>query len=466
MWARRRSFILALNIFLCVVPAATCSAAQWTVDEGGMPRCVSTGNKTVLYQWNLKDSYARKIHSSAIPMSCERWMEGIGAPQQTLRWGNDSEILQRLEQVKQGGNVYHEEPDGATYLAHHPIREFTLETNRELSKRYGKGFAGEVYQAWIESQPANAAFRARYLKTLSSIHSARPSKRERGLRALVVMGLGWDQDIKASTPDYVKNFVTEIQQTGIETTILRRPPLGTYEENVALLVPQIETQLRAGGDIILFGLCKGSTEMLAATSQVLSSYLDSERTQKSRPAGYGRIVAVINLSGMFRGTFFSEFAGSLHGTRTLGRILRKMPIPKLEEAGEYERALPSISVEHLSQVRSQFITGLPSDAVYLEVVGVVPGNGLIANDAATMRTFQNLDRALHLSVGANDGFIEYPGNTLPNDVSPYHSVIVFNGTHMLTDGTVGSFDLSDRKTRVNAYQALYQTVLEQVETMQ
>jgi hypothetical protein len=437
--------------------------------------------KSVIFQWDQKDSYARKIHSATVPVSCERWMAVGGAAQQTLPWGHDyhprlpegipEEVLRRLEQVKRGGNVYRSEPDGATYLAHHPIQKFTLETNRELSKKYGKGFAGEIYQAWIESQPANAAFRASYLETLSTLQAGARrsdslSKKAKGLHALVIMGLGWDQDLKPSTPFYVRDFVTEIQQTGIDTTILKRPALGTYEENVALLVPQIKERLRAGEDIILFGLCKGSTEMLAATSQVLSSYLDSERTQKNRPAGYGRIVAVINLSGMFRGTYLAELASSIHGTRTLGRVLRKMPFPKLEEAGEYERALPSISVAHLSEARSQFTTGLPSDAVYVEVVGVVPGNGLIANDTATMRTFQNMDRALHLAVGASDGFIEYPGNTLPDDVSSDHSVMVFNGTHMLTDGTVGPYDLSDRKTRINAYQALYEMVLDRIERMQ
>jgi hypothetical protein len=381
------------------------------------------------------------------------------------------DVLARLEQVRNGGNFYHPEPDAKSFLRSHPIQNFTLETNRTLARLFGKGFAGEVYQAWVESQGKNARFRKRYLSLLNEFEGQSVSNdaskkavaaKLKGLHALVSMGLGWEEEISPSMPGYVRNFVTEIQETGVRTTILHRNALGTTEENIEMLIPQIEERLRAGEDVILFGLCKGSTEMLSAAAKILSPYLDSHRTQRNRPRGYGRVVAIIDLSAMIRGTFFADFVGSIKASRFVGKLLRELPMDGAKEAGGYETALRSITVKHLDEVRDEFLPGLPSDAFYVDVAGVVPGNGLIANDTATMRTFQEIDRFEHLAVGANDGFIEYPGNILPESVSPNHVTLIFNGTHMLTDGKVGSFDLSDRTTRLSAYRALYFSVFERL----
>lgn len=353
----------------------------------------------------------------------------------------------------------------ADYLRQNPISKFTVEDNRTLTKQFGPGFAGAIFKAWIESQGSNQSFRevalnkvGFYLAHAEALQTL-PSKGKNSI-IVVSMGLGWDHRNLASLAPYIQDFVNEVQSSGLSTYFLKRDPYGDTRDNIDEIVPQLKSLLKSGKNLILLSLCKGSPEIYGALAKVQGSYLDEQRTQANRPLGYGKVTAVLNLSGMIDGTFLADRILDNEWIRHLAELSSYSYFHTLQDYGKSLMALPSATTQEISAIRNQYLVHLPSDALYIDATGVLTKNGLLERSAPLSPVLQANQR-LHLVDGANDGFIEHPGTLLPQEISSQHFTLVLEASHMLNDGYFGPYDLMQASVRKAVYATLIDLALEQ-----
>ena len=445
--------------------------------EAGLPRALEVpGGANVFFRWKERDRYHRVVEATRKARPVSAWREVVKgwstwtvvAPEANDVTGVQlpAELQPELDQIRRGANalVAHR-MTAAEWLRSSPLAEFTEAINTELTARYGHGFVGEIYAAHLESRRENQAARAeldrifqRDLAAGESASFAALQQESAGVVMLVSMGLGWDREITKSTKDYVRDFLETVQALGIETHVLDRKSMGTMDENIPLLKAQVEARLAAGKDVILFSLCKGALELMAAAAAAVGDHLDAQRTQTGRPAGSGRILGVLNLSAMLSGIVLAD---KVPTKTVLGTLLSHFPFaPALRDLGRYMLFLPHVSTPKVHAVKEQFLPRLPSDALYVDAVGVVPGNGLLTKDIGAMKPFIDYDRKNNLAKAANDGFVIYPGNELPRGIAEQHVAVVVSGSHMLFDGAFGAHSLEVRANKVALMRSLVRFVLE------
>ncbi len=440
------------------------------------PRClVGAGVRSNLFfRWNDADRYARTMEVRRDRRPCSAWRAVVREPAgwtalpmgATHALGRPLPVRlgDELEQVRRGANELR-----AADLDEESVLDgpFTVDANQGLTARFGHGFTGEVYARSITSQPQNQgahAFLERSMRAQlavdEAVANAAMQRIGKGVVVLVSMGYGWDETVDEDTVGYVKDFIQTVQALGADVEVMERNTYGGLAENAALLAPKVRAHLAAGKDVILFGLCKGSPELYAATASVLAPYLDAERTQARRPAGWGQVRGVLNMSGMMSGILFSDQLGGYGwALELLGGAMTWLPGRELQANGRYLAILPSLTSEKVAAFKATFEDGLPSDAVYLDVVGVVPEDGILKDDIGAMQPLIEMDRDGDVAKAANDGFIVYPGNQMKPGLSRHQYAVVMSGSHMLFDGGFGGLPMSDLRNERALFRAAIQLVL-------
>ena len=445
------------------------------------PRClvVPGGEKNLFFKWKESDHYSREILAKVSSSDCENWK---WIKETKLGWKPLSDtattfegieitdqLKERLFTIRQGGRDFVPSYWSAKdYLQFNPIKEYTRATNIELTQKFGHGFSGAIYREWLLSQANNRSIRDQLVRDMKMHLGLGNKKSIEHLRSkmkntviLVSMGLNWGDTINEKTPNYVIEFFDQMKSLGMQTKILKRNPLGLLHDNIRELEPQVLSEIKSGKDVILFGLCKGAPEIMAATANVLKPYLDSNRKQTKLPEGYGHIAGVMHFSPMFSGIYWADFANQIPGLESLGSVLASQHlIPSVQEFAEWIKPLKTMDTKTVEPLVQQFTREMPSDITYFSAIGVIPGNGLIgANDTTAMNPFIEGNRKFNIAHGANDGFIQYPGLELPQTISENLIQIPMQGSHMLGDGKFEGFNLKKKENVLSLYRSILEIVV-------
>lgn len=448
--------------------------------DGARPRCFEVeSGLNIFFRWDDADRYARTIEATRDARSCFDWRGVVRERQQGWvkvsdddrsvfgsSFGND--IAADFAAIRDGANVV----DGASvddvFKDVMARGGFTADENARLTARYGHGFVGAVYQKSVFAEPKNAwAFdvlerdMSRTVALGDAAARQEMQAKSKNLVVMVSMGLGWDETVDEHTVGYVKDFIETVKSIGVEVDVLERQTFGTVEENTTILQKKVDAYLEAGKDVVLFGLCKGSPELFAAAARATASSLDEHGAQTKRKAGRGRVVGAINMSGMLSGILFGDWVAPYETPLAIGgAVLAAIPLRDTQEIGAYMKILPQLSTPRVAAFKQSFVAQLPKDAVYIDVVGVVPDDGLLKKDIGAMGPFINTDRARDLAKASNDGFVRYPGNELPKDVAVRHYVVVMSGSHMLFDGAFGRWSMESLDNQRALFRAAVRFVVD------
>ena len=133
----------------------------------------------------------------------------------------------------------------------------------------------------------------------------------------------------------------------------------------------------------------------------------------------------------------------------------------MKQFGTLLDQIRSINNDEVREHYAKYEVELPKDIWDLNGVGIWPGNGMSPTRENRMTgRFRDLDRIVHISRGANDGFLEYPLVALPASIAPRVNTVAFWSSHNLLDGGFGPYDLQVEGNRRLFWHALYQTILE------
>jgi hypothetical protein len=431
-----------------------------------VPTCLSTWDENVSIElnYNKNDRYDRTIAARKVGASCSQILRP-GGPSKILPLSAteiDGIKLDKFHQnaiywIRKGSNYVL--PIGYTakkYLFEHPIQTYSLKLNQELTQRFGHGFSGEIYREWLLSQWSNRhardsikTFLRDYLTKGGEFTKNDIRLRSQNTLLLVSMGLGWDEG--PDQPFYVKDFLKQIQASGMETLILKRDAMGTIPENIRALIPQVHKALLTGKDIMVMGLCKGMPEVLAATAGVF----------KTRPDLRNKLKGVIGISPMMSGLYWADFQKANPGFELIHFLLELIPGKKAQSGSDYLTALETMNSTDVNELYKDVRPQIPTNIPFVNLVGVIPDNGILKNDTTAMMPFIKANKLLNIGKGANDGFLEYPKTQITSAWGTKVFNIPLEGSHMITDGKFDELDFRNPKNLLGLYYAILRFSLDQ-----
>lgn len=504
-----RLSLLTTSLLLTSSVWAASLPAQVTWDRNGMPRCLLSAEAPakqafhILFRWN-NDPYQRDVvaeykgyawyndrtgrsvngYAVAREFDCfrkesvslgtkssdlEGSLTGFPYPNRIVRSQDGevfgvvlpAEVQDAFEQVRRGASVYRgaSEATAALYLAAHPISEFTLELNRELTPKYGVGFVSEIYSQWILSKPKNSQFKdqmmahARESGVLPSGFLA-PRFKER--HAIIIKGLGHELSFAKRYSILFENLT----EMGVQYTIVQTRSNDPLLTNSALVAQELRRVLDSGKDVILISLCKGAPESLLALSKVTAE----REAQKSVgfPVPPTRVEAVLALSGAYGGSFVVDWVQHIPQWWFIkGKLLEEYKKDRVEVPTM--QGLLDLAPENMGRVLQQTLVSLPipRDAIYVNVVGVQGGNGL-SQDREYMSGLQNAIRDNLKGYGANDGYFEFPNTQLPDSAGDRVYTIPANATHGLVDGDLDGLKVREKSDNRRILSGLLMAILDQL----
>lgn len=426
------------------------------------PRCVETNKKDqrLFFSWT-DEALTRKIliaHVDYIP--CEKYAEILS--DKTISWMKfnpkkyprfSDSLLNELKQVEEKGNILRAQSDLDEFLSKNPIEKYTLAVNKELTKKYGQLFSARVFRKKIEEKPENKEFLNKVLADLSNkkLNIEAPFKYlDSKVRLVVSFGLGWEEKYGRTVPYYIEDFLSEMKGLGLPVTFIKKDPFGTVEENVQKMLPGLREALLSGEDLIFVSLCKGTPELLRAEAELM------KHDEKNR---YGKILGHINLSGMLSGAIFSDFAREVVLPKVVAPLLKLIPLAavrdnaKMVDAIEYMKT--SIIEENLKASKAH----LDKDIFYVNITGA-PMTNLVLEGSSPMKPIVKYGSKTGFIESANDGFLEMPNTLIPESISKNQVTLVLDATHILSDGDLHGFKISDKRNRRALYYSVLKTVIE------
>ncbi|MCB9091074.1 MAG: hypothetical protein H6621_11470 [Halobacteriovoraceae bacterium] len=432
--------------------------------KGGLIQCIqfSDGNVGGLwFSWNKRQQYRRKISiyrvsSCRFPLEkyntlasqYNRYREtyfGIQLPQV---------VMESLNQVEIGGNVWRVEKTAKEYLKHHPLPFYNIETNRVLTYRYGMGFASELFKEYINSDPRNNMTRKSFIDNYVNQVESTGNQNEENYseyKIVIALGLGWSNDPKylEDLPYYVHMFLDDMKSLGVDLEYVPVDPYGTTFENTQVIEKYLKDHIHDSQKIILMSLSKGAPELIRALGRLNKAGLINEDSS---------LKAYMNISGMISGAniaYLEKYAPKW--------LLKIFGMSDLKEPFLF------IKPEIMQEFVAPYAHELPNTLKYINLTGILPGDGLIKKDDMAMTDAILLNKTLKLFKGANDGLVEYPGTIIPNAWTENTYTIVMESSHMILDGfitnpkTLKSYDLFEDQYRKNVYKALFMTTLDLIE---
>lgn len=445
-------FVRLLRTFILVLPLLSLPVfgAEGTIhrQDNGFPRCIEKvdGEKNLFFKYSRK-TLTRNVRYAFSKRACKSWKKGM-----SLRWKILDEEVQsllsettrfELEQISKKANEFRDERTVSEFIEKRNITEFTRELNRELTPKYGPIFSAEVFRELTERKPGNREFREYVLRELRKKSESEPFVEFKDkIKVVVSFGLGWSDDFGIAAPYYIKDFLSDIESLGLEVVYLDKNPFGTIKKNVQRILPQLEKELKGEKKVIFLSLCKGTPELLSALALLRDPHL------KEKVAGH------VNLSGMLTGTFFADIAMSIIIPKLLSPFMKIIPIQEIKDAGKMAGSASymksTVIAETLNEVRGQ----IPDDTLTVNVTGA-PMSDRVMKNRSPMGPVLKYNYWQKFLVSANDGFIELPHTLVPEDISSRQVTLVLDSSHMLSDGYLDEFSLSDRDAR----RALYQSIL-------
>lgn len=456
-----KNLFCVLFIFVALVLSAQAEElGHIERDTKGFPRCLVGEFENTFFRWT-DDKYTRELFvTQSRRLRCSDWKQisAEGIRDQALFWHplkeKDYETLPQdlvgeLQVISLKSQTVFHVVSPEQYIEENNIKEYTLALNRKLSRLYGQIYSAKVFKAFIEKEERNKDFRDFVLSNFEKPASQRAFIPLRSKVSIVVsFGLGWEEDYGVATPQYIRDFLKDIQSLGLQVRFLKKNPWGSVRQNAYKIKNQLREELEKGRDIILVSLCKGTPELLLAESLV------HEETQGELKK---RILGHVNLSGMLDGTFYSDKSSELLLPKIVGPILKLIPIATAQDSSEMFGAIDFMRSDIVQGVLAD-AKFLPKDLFYLNVTGA-PLSTQVLEHGSPMIPVLNYTNFANLSAGANDGFLELPNTLIPKKISSNQVTLVLDSTHLLADGVLGKYRLDNEANRRSLYQSIIQRVL-------
>lgn len=471
MKANIRAFVALSLIFASPILGYSdaSSPSRYEMDSGQMPRCVwpSSGfgqGRGLLLRWNSKERYDRKIEYAKIEKlsqapwywDCLSWERIQNEKNFELRWTTldltnpqikdynlDSEILEKLNQVKWGGTQYRAEKNAEEFLATHPIANYDRKLNLELTLKYGAGFVSEIYRAWENQKSSTQLFREKILENIKKLNDKTPlAERFRGVRVMIANGVGNDPK-----DGRLKILVDDLKSYDLDVGLFETGPYATVKDNSASIQKQLQSVLDTGVSVIIINTSKAHPETLGALARIAE--------QGQNPTG-AKVLAVISISGLTNGSVLANWAINrpdyflLNLLIKLGHKLGLVGFPTLEP-------FKGLTDQALKRWYDQYAPHLPKETIYVDLIGTVGGNGL-AKDPMIVYLQNKIIRKFMSYFGANDGYVEYPGTSIPDSWGLQSYRVLTTGSHPLTDGSWENYQIGETKDRRLFFNGIFQTL--------
>ncbi len=332
-------------------------------------------------------------------------------------------VRRGLLQLQRGGSVYREENRAEEFLDRHPSLEVAIGSGRELSTKYGMGFAGDVFAQRLERGPRWVG---------KPVRAGASS----GLRFLVVPGLAiGDPEKPDSTPPLEARVIEAMESLGQRAEGVATDAFGMIPENALIVETRIRQALLEGDRIVLVAASRGMAETVLALSRVLG---DPDR------GATGRVEAVLSLNGLYRGSFVADWLSMNPLPQGLSRFLGWLR-PFLGDRADSLEASSALSHAEIGALLREPYAVLKDHpiATWVSVVGVPAGTGIAVEEKIALVQNQ-VNRRWIQHHGPNDGVIETPDALLPYpEMATRRATFVIRGSHNLTDGVFEGRPLRD-----------------------
>lgn len=493
-----KSFVFVIVLAVTGLISSSANAAGIAIfydRTTGMPRCLKDESndlnvlirykgdrfqKTVtalkLWGWPGCESWNALDKSPALSADVNKTKQMLVTEKMTSAFGITFpvKVLEAFKQTRVGGSVFRTEATASDYIQKNGIKEYTVALNRELTRKYGFGFASEVYRKMEEANALNQKLIWQVQRNYENARTgklAKLSKRAEGLTIVFAPGLGGSPEqprdkrgnVVKRDPSDMMRIAEELQvefgrSNGKELVqVLDINPNGSVAGNREMIRYQLDKLLSEGKKIVIVGVCKGMAEAVSALG-ILSSKLES------RPEGYGEVVGVLNLSGYLGGSRISTFIASRGPFNFVKWLTSKVgalgPIKK-----ELLNILPETTEKHVQDMMREAFPKLPKNAVYMNLVGIMPGDGTGITGSGKQLQDMVIRKGMEFykyDYGANDGYIEYPGTVIPRAYELDSDVLPLHSDHYLITGKFFGLDLTKNDIRKNFYRALFHTMFDRM----
>lgn len=454
-------------------------------DDGGMPRCFYTPGErgALILHWDVNEHYRRQIKGTYFKWwkDCEGWENGrsnlinsqtvvVSSKTKTVfGFGFNSFVQKAIKQIEFGGRVYRTENTPKEYLAKYPINEFTVHTNRELASKYGVGFAGGIYRAWLLDKPENQEIRAalsKYLVEAKANKLETLHKRSKDVVFMFAPGLGQDpNNDQGHLPVNLSDIIRDFKAIGLNLVVFPVKPKGSVEDNAKVIKEEMAKVLKSGKDIILAGASKGVADMFLGTGKLANELGNLDNLPKE----YGRIIAFVNISGVVRGSWVAD---RLAETKTYGfiqNIVSRLPYKWARNMSEYMVGIREMTSAYCQEIMKFYGPRLPKNTEMFNLVGIIPGDGLgtkengIRGDSRVPTIMQLFAKYMVGYFGANDGYLELPQMTFPSNYRSNDYSVPFDSTHYILDGHYNGWDMTVASNRRAVFKSLFHTVMDRTE---
>jgi hypothetical protein len=465
-------FVLSASALVAGSAFAAGSQTE-TFDSNGMPLCLlrADGNEFVRLEWK-RDLYERDVYGEKMPRmglvaqtgsqevdlyqtycqntvrqdegsaSISKSRQKVTAGQTTvLGYTIDDATSALLAQVRVGGIVAlaASEATPAQYLAAHPITTYTVELNREITQKYGMGFSAGVYKAFIESQPKNAALKARVMSYVSGIKpldtDSKIADRFKGYTLAIVRGYAFNLGNNARYAAMIQDLI----DAGFNVKVLDNTPYGTVDDNHTIVLQELKALIAQGQKVILIPASKGGPEALSAVSD-LATEMGSD---------FKGVVAVISLSSMVSGSLPVDWAAR----PLIWPIIRPILYKEFNKQGGQLTSLSmmdsfkDMSTSYLTPFYEQHPIAVAKGPIYINLVGTPLGNGLAADPGVLQVQNSVIRPFLSKDCGASDGYVEFPGTEVPATDGITSYSLAFDASHVILDGSLEGHSMSDDGSR-------------------
>jgi hypothetical protein len=443
--------IRPLSLVFIALISLSASAGSLSVfrDDHHFPRCVQNiEGKNLFFKFSRK-TLTRVVRYKFSERHCETWrmpyLTGWKIADDNFKSKLPDDLAFEIEQIEKKANEFRTEKTAAEYIDAHNITTFTRELNRELTPKYGPIFSAEVFREITERKPGNKEFRKYVLDSIRSEEDILIKNKEK-VKLVVSFGLGWSHKYGIAAPSYIKDFLADIESLGLEVVYLDKNPFGRVDANVQRIIPQLESELRKDKSVVFLSLCKGTPELFSALSEI------------QEPELRKKIIGHVNLSGMLTGTFFADITMSVILPKIMSPFLRVLPINSMKTAGKMINSAAYMRTSVISETLAKVEGKLPENVLTVNVTGA-PMSDYVMKSGSPMAPIMKYNYWQKFLVSANDGFIELPHTVVPEELASRQVTLVLDSSHMLSDGRLEEFSLSEKEVRRRLYQSILGFIL-------
>lgn len=429
-------------------------------DKMGFPRCYqdSKSKKNYFFSWQTKLLTRDVYVFASTDYSCSHYRTVI--KKNTLDWEKFKddfkkilpfELMNELKQISENTKSFRSDFDAEAFIEKNQITDYTLELNRELTDQFGAIFSAKVFEKVMEGKAGNKEFRTNLLSHLENKGNKLKdlSHLKSDVRFIVSFGLGWSEEIAKKGPYYIGNFIKDLKSMGLDITFLDRNPFGTVSGNVERLTHHLESELDDPRKIIIVSLCKGTPEILASIAQI---------EKKTPGAITQKLLGHVNLSGMLGGAFFSDLANEINLPLKIAKVMKAIPINAIADNARMADAVEYMTSPIIDNAVESAVETLPKNLFFINITGI-PLSTFVLDQNSPMELVIRYGMKHRFVTGANDGFIELPKTLIPESLSQNQLTLVLDSSHMLSDGRIENYSLSDEQNRRILYRAIFHEIL-------